>query len=175
MISTITAPAHTVTPAAPRESERRSLPAGGVTIGTIHEAGTSFSTGQERRSRAMISPASRLSTAAPSSLRITRAYGEPSSTRQSCNPSPTFRREELGRAPASTARNLRQQRSSIDLLRAPVSGRSQDPRARGRRLNMRPGPAAGTVMQRSGDGTGHWSLWRMPDADYARLARIPRE
>lgn len=89
MISTITAPAHTVTPAAPRESERRSLLAGGVTIGTIHEAGTSFSKGQDRRSRAMISPASRLSTAAPSSLRITRAYGEPSSTRQSCNPSPT--------------------------------------------------------------------------------------
>ena len=119
MISTITAPAHTVTPAAPRESERRSLLAAGVTIGTIREAGTSFSTGQERRSRAMISPASRLSTAAPSSLRITRAYGEPSSTRQSCNPWPTFRHEELGRAPASAARNPRQQRSSIDLLRAP--------------------------------------------------------
>jgi hypothetical protein len=98
MISTITAPAHTVTPAAPRESARRSLLAGGATIGTIHEAGTSFSKGQERRSRAMISPASRLSTAAPSSLRITRAYGQPSSARQSCNPSGNVRREELGRA-----------------------------------------------------------------------------
>jgi hypothetical protein len=89
MISTITAPAHTVTPAAPRESERRSLLADVATIGTIHDAGTSFSKGQDRRSLAMISPASRLSTAAPSSLRITRAYGEPSSTRQRCNPSPT--------------------------------------------------------------------------------------
>ena len=98
MISTITAPAHTVTPAAPRESARRSLLAGGATIGTIHEAGTSFSKGQERRSRAMISPASRLSTAAPSSLRITRAYGQPSSMRQSCNPSGNVRREALGRA-----------------------------------------------------------------------------
>src|ERR1700733_11956620 len=98
MISTITAPAHTVTPAAPRENECRSLLAAGVTIGTIHEAGTSSRTGQERRSRAMISPAGSLSTAAPSSLHIPRAYGEPSSTRQSCNPWPTFRREELGRA-----------------------------------------------------------------------------
>ena len=31
-----------------------------------------------------------------------------------------------------------------------------------------PGPAASTVKQRSGDGIGHWSLWRMTDADYAR-------
>ena len=76
----ITAPANTKT--ALRKSERRSLVAAGTTIGTMHEAGKSFSKGQERRSRTMISSASRLSTAAPSSLRITGAYGDPSSTRQ---------------------------------------------------------------------------------------------
>ena len=62
----------------------------------MHAAGTSFSKGQERRSRTMISSASRLSTAASSSLRIAGAYGDPSSTRQSCNSSPTPPRYELG-------------------------------------------------------------------------------
>ena len=69
-ISTISAPLDTATATATRESERRSLLAPGATIGTIHEAGTSFSKGQARCSRMMISPASRLSIAAPSSLRI---------------------------------------------------------------------------------------------------------
>jgi hypothetical protein len=76
----------------------------------------------------------------------------------------------------STARNLRQQRSSSDLLRAPVSGRSQDPSgSRAASEHPAPGPAASTVTQRSGDGIDHWSWWRMTDADYARLARTPRE
>jgi hypothetical protein len=37
-----------------------------------------------------------------------------------------------------------------------------------------PGPAASTVSSVR-DGIGHWSLWRMTAADYARLARTPRE
>jgi len=92
----IRAPANTATATALRKSERRSLLAAGTTIGTMHEAGKSFSKGQERRSRTMISSASRRSTAAPSSLRIAGAYGDPSSTRQSCNASPTVPRDELG-------------------------------------------------------------------------------
>ena len=102
--STITAPADTARATAPRESERRSLLAPGATIGKTHEAGTSFSKGQARRSRTMISSASRLSIAAPSSLRIARAYREPSSTRQSCNPLPTCPRDELGPHRAPTTR-----------------------------------------------------------------------
>jgi hypothetical protein len=74
---------------APRESQRLSLRAPSATIGNIHEAGTSLSKSHERRSRMMISPASRQSIAAPSSLRIAQAYGQPNSSRQSCNPSPT--------------------------------------------------------------------------------------
>jgi hypothetical protein len=88
-MSKITAPADTTTATAPRESERRSLLAPGATIGTINGVGTSFSKGQARRSRIVIRSASRLSIAAPSSLRIAVAYAEPSPARESCNPSPT--------------------------------------------------------------------------------------
>ena len=60
-----------------RESWRRSLLAAGATMGNTHEVGISFSTGRSRRSLVMISSASRLSIAAPSSLRIAAGYREP--------------------------------------------------------------------------------------------------
>jgi hypothetical protein len=36
-------------------------------------------------------------------------------------------------------------------------------------------PTASMFKQRSGGGIGHWSLWQMTAADYARLARAQRE
>ena len=66
-MNTISAPADAAIATAPPESERRSLLVRAPTIGKTHEAGPSFSIGQLRRSRMMISPASRLSIAAPSS------------------------------------------------------------------------------------------------------------
>ena len=65
---------------APRESERRSLLAAGATMGKTHELGISFSNGRSRRSLVMISSASRLSIAAPSSLRIAAGYREATSS-----------------------------------------------------------------------------------------------
>ena len=62
---------------APRESERRSLLAAGATMGKTHEVGISFSTARSRRSLVMISSASRLSIAAPTSLRIAAGYRKP--------------------------------------------------------------------------------------------------
>jgi hypothetical protein len=69
-MSTDSVPADKATVTVPMKRERRSRLAAGATIGTIHGAGTSFSKGQARRSRMMMSPPSRLSMAAPSSLRI---------------------------------------------------------------------------------------------------------
>ena len=75
--STITVLADTARATAPRESERRSLLAAGATMGKTHEVGISFSNGRSRRSLVMISSASRLSIAAPSSLRVAAGYREP--------------------------------------------------------------------------------------------------